>query len=349
MRSITASRVSLPTSHSSIASTARQRRLRALRRRDLRNRPDLDRALRDPQRLEHAVRRVLEDVGEHAVAVEHAQHAVDLGRDLLAERRGRAATSCSSTIAGDSRPLESRTPSRNRSASANSSSCDSGICWRRTTSSWWKSKRASVHSSSWWSAAWPWIRPTCAEVTSPWKNRTSPRRRPRIRVSTALRPSADERAHQREHAGGLGEAADEVVALAGAACRGAAAPIVTTSRRYAGWSDDLVGAGGLGIGRGARRGRRTRSATSSCRLVAASRGLRTQLERAAVGAADDDQRRSSSPAARAWPTSTGIAGDATGDALALEAELDLPAGPRIGIEHDDFRESRHASAKECAV
>ena len=35
--------------------------------------PRLDRPLGHAQRLEHAVRRVLEDVGEHAVTVEHAQ------------------------------------------------------------------------------------------------------------------------------------------------------------------------------------------------------------------------------------------------------------------------------------
>lgn len=45
----------------------------------------LDRLVRDAQRLEHAVRRVLEHVGQHAVAVEHPQHAVDLRRDLRAE------------------------------------------------------------------------------------------------------------------------------------------------------------------------------------------------------------------------------------------------------------------------
>jgi hypothetical protein len=99
-------------------------------------------------------------------------------------------TSCSRTIEGESEPEESRTPSRKRSASANSSSWDSGICWRRTTSSWRYSKRASVQRSSWWSAAWPWISASSAEVTSPWKKRISPRRRPRTRVRTALRPRA---------------------------------------------------------------------------------------------------------------------------------------------------------------
>ena len=44
-------------------------------------------------------------------------------------------TSCSRTVAGDSAPARSRTPSRKRSASANSSSGVSGICWRRTMSS----------------------------------------------------------------------------------------------------------------------------------------------------------------------------------------------------------------------
>ena len=250
VRSTTASRVSLPTSHSSIASTARHV---AFGRCDstAAKQADLDRLLRDAQRLEHAVRRVLEDVGEHAVAVEHAQHAVDLGRDLLAERldaldvlledrrRRQRAGSRRARPRGSAR--RRRTARRATAGSAGGARCPRGA----------KSKRASVHSRSWWSAAWPWIRPTCAEVTSPSKNRTSPRRRPRISVRTR---AAAERRRAR------GRACRRRSSRRGCRRGGRAVPAGRragagrSSRRRAGRSggqQDLVGAGRLERRRGA--------------------------------------------------------------------------------------------------
>ena len=67
---------------------------------------------------------------------------------------------------------------------------DIGICCRRTTTSSRSSKRASVHSRSWCIADCPCRLPTCADVTSPSKNRSSPRRNPRTTINVPDTPIA---------------------------------------------------------------------------------------------------------------------------------------------------------------
>ena len=115
-----------------------------------------------------------------------------------------------------------------------------------------------------------------------------------------------ERAHEREHAGGLGEAADEVGALRRPAGPRSSRPIVTTSRRYAGCEHDLVGARGLGVGRGATPRPANTIGASIGRSSSTLRACADQLEGRAVGAADHDQ---AGVAPSGSSSSRGVGGD----------------------------------------
>ena len=135
VRSTTPSRVSLPTSHSSIASTARHvafgRGVGAI--------------LSRPASIARCATRSVSKTryGESSSTSASTRWPSNIRSTpctsvgICLPSACTRATSCSRTIAGDSAPALSRTPIRNRSASANSSSCVSGICCRRTTSWCW--------------------------------------------------------------------------------------------------------------------------------------------------------------------------------------------------------------------
>ena len=151
-------------------------------------------------------------------------------------------------------------------------------------------------------------------------------------------PEGGQGADQGEHARGLGERPHDVVALPGGLALEEAADgdDIPEKRRE---QDDLVGAGGLGVGAAdPAAGEDDRDV--ELLLVEGEPGLAEEVEGAPVGAADDDQGGALGGDVEA----SHVRGRERGrHAFPREPELDLAARPRIGVEHDDFRGSRHAA------
>ena len=151
-------------------------------------------------------------------------------------------------------------------------------------------------------------------------------------------PERRQRAHEREHARGLGERADEVVPR-GRRLAAQQAPDrhdIPEERRQ---EDDLVRPRGLGVGPAhTAAGEHDRDVELG--LVEDEPGLAQEVEGTAIGAADDHQ-----PGVRGRDLEPGPIDLAERRKYALprESELDLPASPRVGVEDDDFRGSRHAA------
>ena len=340
MRSRTSSRVSLPTSHSSIASTARHVAFGPRRGRDPQQ-ADSTASCVDAQRLEHAVRRVLEHVGEHAVAVEHPQHAVDLGRDLLAEH-----LDARDVLLEDHRR---RQPAA-RVAHAREEPLGVGEQLVALERDLLPPHDVLVMEVE------PRIGPQQELVQRGLAvDHADLRRRDLavIEAHLAAAQAADqredraaaergERAHQREHAGGLGEAADDVGAVGRGlpAQQSADRDDITQVGRL---QHDLVGPGRLGIGApDAAPGEHDRRV--DVRGLEQVARAADQIERSVVGATDHDQ-----PGVVPRDLELGRIErdrrDLGRDPFSLETELNLAARAAVRIQHDDFRESRHASRK----
>ena len=297
-----------------------------------------ERLLRDAQRLEHAVRRILEHVGEHVVAVEHAQHAVDLRRHLLAEV-GHALNVL----------LEHHRRRQQLGALAHTLEEALGVGEQLVGAHRDLPTPHDVLAAEVEARVGPQqqlVKRGLAVDQPDLRRRDLAAVEPDLAATQAAdhrqhgaAPERGERANQREDAGGLGQAAGDVIALARwlTAQRSG-----RSSRRRAGTPDALTTSSAPAAASSSpwharadehdRRIRRQKLAGPANQLDARLRCCR----RPATIPPSSASRRANSA------RSAGIACAATGMPSRSNPSWICRRGPGIGIEHDDFRRSRHA-------